>query len=52
MSPVSKPQGSFVLDEDTAERFSAMIQGEGVMRAGFVIHESNNFHSPEDDKNA
>jgi hypothetical protein len=39
---------TFELDESAAAMFSTMLSDEGVMRAGFVIHESNNFHTPVD----
>jgi hypothetical protein len=32
------------LDEETTERFSMLVNDEGVMRAGFVCHESNNLN--------
>ena len=33
---------SLRLDEDETERFLKLLSDEGLMRAGFVIHESNN----------
>lgn len=30
------------LDEDAAKKFVNALKDEGLMRAGFVIHESNN----------
>ncbi|MGW4438083.1 hypothetical protein ACWELO_20385 [Streptomyces sp. NPDC004596] len=33
---------SLVLDDAAVEKFSNLLQDEGVMQAGFVIHESNN----------
>ncbi|MFJ7967598.1 hypothetical protein [Streptomyces sp. NPDC096324] len=33
---------SLVLDDAAVEKFSNLLQNEGVMQAGFVIHESNN----------
>ena len=33
---------SLKLDEKETERFLKLLNDEGLMRAGFVIHESNN----------
>lgn len=33
---------SLQLDESETERFLQLLNDEGLMRAGFVIHESNN----------
>ncbi|GGX26703.1 hypothetical protein PGH47_28580 [Streptomyces sp. HUAS 31] len=35
---------SLFLDEETTERFSMLVNDEGVMRAGFVAHEANNLN--------
>ncbi|MEU9631604.1 hypothetical protein AB0D89_33115 [Streptomyces luteogriseus] len=35
---------SVFLDEETTERFSMLVNDEGVMRAGFVAHQANNLN--------
>lgn len=44
MNPSETHDDSLSLDEETTERFSMLVNDEGVMRAGFVAHESNNLN--------
>lgn len=41
---------AFTLDAAAVEAFSAILNDEGHMRAGFVIHESNNNNVSLEDK--
>ena len=46
---------SLRLDEEEAEKFLKVLSQEGLMRAGFVIHDSNNVSvtvelNPKDEK--
>ncbi|MGA6172546.1 hypothetical protein ACPEIF_20135 [Streptomyces sp. NPDC012600] len=38
-----------VLDETAVEKFTSLLQDEGVMRAGFVAHQANNLAPQEQD---
>ncbi|MFJ3173849.1 hypothetical protein ACIPJK_24130 [Streptomyces roseus] len=44
MEQQNSVETSIVLDEETTERFSMLVNDEGVMRAGFVAHQANNLN--------
>ncbi|MDO0914346.1 hypothetical protein QQM39_27010 [Streptomyces sp. DT2A-34] len=44
MEQENSVETSLFLDEETTERFSMLVNDEGVMRAGFVAHQANNLN--------